>query len=175
MNMATPPNVDQASRPPYSLDRQQGCDHSTHMNDDSAQPSNVHRRGKTLSSIRSIIGLHEKPPINDEHENLEHQELLWSSIRLALREPFAEFFGTFVMVRRLTIRHDNESKHISSLLIAMNHHKWTLAPEAGDSICQSQGEHLGQDSAFFFHMHLLAMSSSPAPAYAFWRDLLHSA
>ena len=56
------------------------------------------RRVDTMSSVRSYIGLKAEAPIDKEHEDLEHHELLWSRIRLALREPFAEFFGTFIMV-----------------------------------------------------------------------------
>lgn len=51
-----------------------------------------------LSTVRSRFGLHPEVPLDEEHQNLEHHELLWSRIRLAMREPFAEFFGTFVMV-----------------------------------------------------------------------------
>ncbi|KAI9721506.1 MAG: hypothetical protein M1812_002268 [Candelaria pacifica] len=49
-------------------------------------------------TIRARIGLKAKPPIDDEHELAQHQEYLWSRIRLVLREPFAEFWGTFIMV-----------------------------------------------------------------------------
>ena len=56
------------------------------------------RRVDTLSSARSYVGLNPEVPIDEEHEELEHHELLWSRIRLALREPFAEFLGTFIMV-----------------------------------------------------------------------------
>ena len=51
-----------------------------------------------MSSVRSYVGLKPEAPIDEEHEHLEHHDLLWSRIRLALREPFAEFFGTFIMV-----------------------------------------------------------------------------
>ena len=51
-----------------------------------------------MSSVRSHIGLEPKAPIDEEHEHLKHHDLLWGRIRLALREPFAEFFGTFIMV-----------------------------------------------------------------------------
>lgn len=50
----------------------------------------------TLSSIRTRLGLEREAPIVDEH--IEHEHLRWSSIRTILREPFAEFFGTFIMV-----------------------------------------------------------------------------
>jgi aquaglyceroporin related protein len=48
--------------------------------------------------IRSHLGLKEKPPIDSSHDTHPHQELLWSRIRMTLREPFAEFWGTAVMV-----------------------------------------------------------------------------
>ena len=48
--------------------------------------------------IRRKIGLKEKPPIHDDHDEVPHNELLWSRIRITLKEPFAEFFGTFIMV-----------------------------------------------------------------------------
>lgn len=51
--------------------------------------------GARLSSIRTYLGLHPLVPIDDEHEDLEHHELLRSRIRLNLREAFAEFFGGF--------------------------------------------------------------------------------
>jgi len=47
---------------------------------------------------RTLLGLKASAPLVDEHLDLEHHDLLWSRIRLALREPFAEFFGTFIMV-----------------------------------------------------------------------------
>ena len=55
-------------------------------------------RGETLSSVRTYLGLHPHVPIDDEHEDLEHHDLLWSRIMLTLREPFAEFFGVFITV-----------------------------------------------------------------------------
>ncbi|KAL8944537.1 MAG: hypothetical protein Q9211_000548 [Gyalolechia sp. 1 TL-2023] len=51
-----------------------------------------------LSTARSRFGLHPIVPLDEDHQDLEHQELFWSRIRLTMREPFAEFFGTFIMV-----------------------------------------------------------------------------
>ena len=68
---------------------------TNHKPDQQAEPRS---RGATLSSVRIKLGLHPDAPIDDEHEDLEHHELLWSRIKLALREPFAEFFGVFIMV-----------------------------------------------------------------------------
>jgi aquaglyceroporin related protein len=48
--------------------------------------------------IRQALGLHETPPVHEDHEGHEHQQLWWSRIRLTLREPFAELCGTAVMV-----------------------------------------------------------------------------
>ncbi|MCJ1276642.1 hypothetical protein MMC21_004448 [Puttea exsequens] len=62
------------------------------------QQNTTRSRGETLSSVRSLIGLQQLPPVSEEHEDLEHHDLAWGQIRLALREPFAEFWGTFIMV-----------------------------------------------------------------------------
>lgn len=51
---------------------------------------------QTLTSIRTKIGLEAEAPILEEHDS--HEDLTWSSIRVIFREPFAEFFGTFVMI-----------------------------------------------------------------------------
>lgn len=44
---------------------------------------------------RTLLGLANSAPVVEEHQDLEHHDLVWSRIRLAWREPFAEFFGTF--------------------------------------------------------------------------------
>lgn len=54
------------------------------------------RHHNTLSSLRTKIGLAPEAPILDEHD--VHESLRWSSIRTILREPFAEFFGVFIMI-----------------------------------------------------------------------------
>ena len=51
---------------------------------------------KQLAELRTKIGLEADAPIVEGHE--EHEHLGWSSIRVILREPFAEFFGTFILV-----------------------------------------------------------------------------
>ena len=62
------------------------------------QQDGSRRRVDTMTSVRSYIGLESEVPIDEEHEHLEHHELLWNRIRLALGQPFAEFFGTFTML-----------------------------------------------------------------------------
>lgn len=51
-----------------------------------------------LAITRKILGLHPTAPVVDEHDQAEHNQNLWPKIRLALREPFAEFWGTFTLV-----------------------------------------------------------------------------
>ena len=58
--------------------------------------SEMHHR-ETLAHVRTKIGLPAEAPITDEGHDA-HEHLTWSSIRVMFREPFAEFFGTFVMV-----------------------------------------------------------------------------
>lgn len=49
-----------------------------------------------LSRLREAVGLPNQPPILSAHE--ETEAFTWPSLRVILREPFAEFFGTFIMV-----------------------------------------------------------------------------
>lgn len=66
--------------------------------DDNIPSSAATLRLGALPSVRAHIGLKPAVSIDHDHEGLEHQNLAWSRVRLALREPFAEFFGTFIMV-----------------------------------------------------------------------------
>ncbi|QDS68338.1 hypothetical protein FKW77_010704 [Venturia effusa] len=65
--------------------------------------SGVHRRTSHKTShrmhgMRSKLGLQPLAPVHEEHDLAEHQDLLWSRFRMALREPFAEFMGVFILV-----------------------------------------------------------------------------
>lgn len=51
---------------------------------------------QTVSSIRGQLGLTPEAPIVEGHE--AHPSLAWPRLRVILREPFAEFFGTFILV-----------------------------------------------------------------------------
>ena len=53
-------------------------------------------RHDRLSTIRVKIGLTPEAPILDGHD--VHHHLTWSGVRVVLREPFAEFFGVFIMI-----------------------------------------------------------------------------
>ncbi|KAI5194785.1 aquaporin [Aureobasidium subglaciale] len=51
-----------------------------------------------LQHARTRLGLHPHAPIAEEHDVTEYSSLYWSKVRLALREPFAEFFGVMLLV-----------------------------------------------------------------------------
>ncbi|PNS15113.1 Aquaporin-7 [Sphaceloma murrayae] len=51
-----------------------------------------------LAITRKVLGLHPTAPVTDEHDQAEHSQYFWPKVRLALREPFAEFWGTFTLV-----------------------------------------------------------------------------
>ena len=63
-----------------------------------ARTSELGNKLSKLETVRADLGLHPNPPIDEEHKVHEYQALLWSRIRLILREPFAEFMGVFIMV-----------------------------------------------------------------------------
>lgn len=51
-----------------------------------------------LRHARQYLGLHPNAPIIEEHDTAAHSDLWWPKLRLVLKEPFAEFFGVFIMV-----------------------------------------------------------------------------
>lgn len=62
-------------------------------------------RIKTSSSVqktRSNLGLHPQAPIDPDHDRHQASDLLWSRIRIVLREPFLEFWGVAVMVSEVS-------------------------------------------------------------------------
>lgn len=52
----------------------------------------------TLPGVRRELGLRPQAPINEEHNDAGRQKLLWSRIKITLREPFMEFWGVVIMV-----------------------------------------------------------------------------
>ncbi|KAI9684967.1 MAG: hypothetical protein M1820_010868 [Bogoriella megaspora] len=50
----------------------------------------------TLAGARTAFGLNPTAPGNDIPP--EQLDLFWPKVRLALKEPFSEFFGTFIMI-----------------------------------------------------------------------------
>ncbi|EMD00761.1 hypothetical protein BAUCODRAFT_182343 [Baudoinia panamericana UAMH 10762] len=63
-----------------------------------AKDSNLRRTTSTIQRTRGLLGLHPIAPVIEEHDTAEHSDLWWSKIRLILREPLLEFFGTFILV-----------------------------------------------------------------------------
>ena len=56
------------------------------------------KTSSTLHNTRGKLGLHPIAPVVEEHDTAEHSDLWWPKVRLALKEPFAEFWGVFFMV-----------------------------------------------------------------------------
>lgn len=44
------------------------------------------------------MGLHPQAPLQEEHDEAEHNDLWWSKVKITLKEPFAEMWGTFILV-----------------------------------------------------------------------------
>lgn len=57
-----------------------------------------HKTSSTLRKTRSALGLHPDAPIAEEDDVHERQQLLWSKVKVVLREPFAEFWGVVIMI-----------------------------------------------------------------------------
>ncbi|KAF2204586.1 aquaporin [Delitschia confertaspora ATCC 74209] len=56
-------------------------------------------RSPSLRETRARLGLHPKAPINeDEAAEPRNTGLAWGRIRIALREPFSEFWGVVIMI-----------------------------------------------------------------------------
>ncbi|KAL2015143.1 hypothetical protein VTK56DRAFT_6209 [Thermocarpiscus australiensis] len=53
---------------------------------------------QTIRQARAALGLPPNAPINEDEQAAERHRLWWSRIRVALREPFSEFWGVVVMV-----------------------------------------------------------------------------
>lgn len=37
-------------------------------------------------------------PVQEDHDHAEHNHLTWSKVKIVLKEPLAEFWGTFILV-----------------------------------------------------------------------------
>lgn len=59
----------------------------------------------TLQSPRAWMGLQPMATLDEELDHAGHNHLLWPKIKIALKEPIAEFWGTFILV--LFGEHDN--------------------------------------------------------------------
>lgn len=56
------------------------------------------KTSSTLQNTRGRLGLHPIAPIVQEHDIADHSDLWWPKVRLSMKEPFAEFWGTFFLV-----------------------------------------------------------------------------
>lgn len=56
------------------------------------------KTSEKMHGVRAKLGLHPRVPVVEDHDRADHSDLVWSRVKLALREPFAEFFGTFILV-----------------------------------------------------------------------------
>ncbi|GAM89894.1 hypothetical protein ANO11243_079340 [Dothideomycetidae sp. 11243] len=69
---------------------------------DQVQETTTSSPGATTSphihQARKYLGLHPTAPLAEDHIIPAHSEIFWPKIRAALREPFAEFWGTFTLV-----------------------------------------------------------------------------
>jgi len=72
--------------------------HSHNDTDHDHHEHEFHGQRHILSRTRTALGLHPTVPLDEAHRDLEHHKYVWSSIRAILREPFAEFFGVFIMI-----------------------------------------------------------------------------
>ncbi|CAI6322595.1 unnamed protein product [Periconia digitata] len=52
----------------------------------------------TLRRSRTLLGLSPDAPLLEDDDYHERQKLWWSRVRIAMREPFAEFWGVVIMV-----------------------------------------------------------------------------
>ena len=59
---------------------------------------NSQKTSSNLQTTRARLGLHPIAPIDEEHDEAGHSDLWWPRVRMSLKEPFAEFFGVFIMV-----------------------------------------------------------------------------
>ncbi|KAK4569444.1 glycerol channel [Recurvomyces mirabilis] len=72
--------------------------HHEHAPQSPGLSSRLTKTTSDLAHTRQWLGLHPSAPVEEEHDYAEHSKLWWSKIRIALKEPFAEFFGTFILV-----------------------------------------------------------------------------
>lgn len=67
----------------------------------SGKPSTLglsQKSSSTLRRTRSALGLPPDAPLREDDDIHERQRLWWSRVRIALREPFMEFWGVMIMI-----------------------------------------------------------------------------
>lgn len=80
-------------------------DHVEHVGehgDAGGAPLDIHTTTSSSQGLQfarsKLLGLNPHAPIAEEHDATKYSSLWWSKVRLALREPFAEFFGVMILV-----------------------------------------------------------------------------
>lgn len=69
----------------------------------------LQRVTSTLQGPRKWMGLQPTAPVAGDEEHAAHVHLGWSKTKLVFKEPFAEFWGTFILVLFGTSRHSQPS------------------------------------------------------------------
>jgi aquaglyceroporin related protein len=87
-----------SEQPPIKGNPNKWHDAPVTNNDVNLDDKNIQKTSPQLQAHRQRLGLNPTAPIREEHDLAPHQDYLWSRIRLVLREPFAEFLGTFFLV-----------------------------------------------------------------------------
>ena len=88
-----------ADHAPQTNGSQQHAEGPTHHHKHRLPHPHIHHRHRH-AKLRSRLGLAAEHPVDEEHSILtvERHNLWWPRVRSILREPFAEFWGTFVMI-----------------------------------------------------------------------------
>lgn len=76
-------------------------EHSPNPSGDGHHHHHHHKLQKVTSRLetpRAWLGLQPVAPVAGDPEHAEHAHLGWSQVKLTLKEPFAEFWGTFILV-----------------------------------------------------------------------------
>lgn len=56
------------------------------------------KASSTLQSPRAWMGLQPMATLDEELDQAGHNHLFWPKVKIALKEPIAEFWGTFILV-----------------------------------------------------------------------------
>lgn len=56
------------------------------------------KASSTLQSPRAWMGLQPMASVDEELDHAHHNHFFWSKVKIAMKEPFAEFWGTFILV-----------------------------------------------------------------------------
>lgn len=66
--------------------------------DDVSPAPKLRKVSSTLEGHRAWLGLQPMAPVQEDHDHAAHNHLGWSKVKIVLKEPLAEFWGTFIFV-----------------------------------------------------------------------------